>query len=493
MLRQQESSPAAVPSCRPRSVYYDPGSHSNSQLLLSTTLLAPATTRSHSHQNLALSPAVPPTSTAPPHCSIGLTTAAASDNLYTPAKISSSSSSYSYTGMSHPTLVTQLSIASPCAADSPSPVERDGAGRTLLVDGAHSNSNGSCFLPTKSSGCDNEFTTNRLTTLPTKRTTETDATFQSTAGGNHYNSVFACTSGSASMKDIPPAVYVDSRKPHLRCQPPPYLPVTTSGSSLSVSRQYQQQSKLHFRLMGSISNPEFSILPEVMVNSAEKRTQSSSNLYDRVVKSCSVAPIEAQDVSPSREKLNTLSHHVYSSFDESIANQPAASMGYLTLYSGPKMSSDSGSTTSHPMFNIVQKILFEMAEKLNLTSPHIQSVINSVYSNNVSRMSPSPERKSRDRSTSSSYSLIDMPTGSSMEPSAENVLKELDVDIEDKPFDIKFGVPVQGYMTLQYRASQLKSGSAHSGLKQARDCHVLKVNRECIVLVVRHHGCFYAS
>ena len=451
-------------------------------------MFVPATTRSHSHQNLALSPAVPPKSTAPPHC-IGSLTAAPSDHLYTPAKIVSTSSSYtSYTGgsggPSQPTLVSQLSIASSCAAESPSPVERDGVGRSLLDGKAHNKSSGSSSVPVNSCNIvESSANSNRVSvnTSPPKHTSKSDVPYPNTSS-SHYNTGFPPTSIS-SKKEATPTVYVDSGRPHPQpplqqslWQQPSHLPVTSSGGSLSISRHHHHPSKLHHRFMGSVSNPEFSVLPEVMVN-PEKRTQSSSNLYDRILKP-NVAPIEAQGVSPSREKLNTLSHHVYSSYDESV-NHPTTSLGYLPLYTGPKAFPDSAScisSTSHPMFNIVQKIIGEMAPRLNLTAAHIQSIIDSVHSDDSS--STPRQDGNTSTSSSSSHSIIDVPTSIGIEPCAESVLKELDVDVDSQPFDTKLGVPSSGFMTLQYRARRKQLSGVHSRMKQTERWHILKVNTD---------------
>ena len=457
-----------MPCRRPKSVYYDQLPH----LLSANTLpFLPATTRSHSHQNLALSPAVPPISTAPPHC-IGLLSAAASDHLYTtPAKISYSSYT-SGSSMSQPTLVSQLSIASPCAADSPSPVERDGVGRTLLP---YSGTTSCCSsLPaskvnTSIATCTNEYNavgnSDRPNTSPTKHVTRTDAPYLSTSSIHYSGSDSFIATSSNLIKDTTPTVYVDCGRPHPH--PRTHLPVTSSGSSLSIAR-----SKLQHRLMGSNSNPEFPILPEVVQHmNPEKRAMSSSSLYDRTVKS-SVAPVEAQAISPLREKLNTLSHHVYSSFDDNF-NQPATSLGYLTIYSAPKSLSDRGSGTSHPVFNIVQKILHEMAQKLNVSADHIQALVNSVYSNDSS----SPTEHSGNLTKTRPHSLSDVPTSIGIEPSAESVIAELNVEVGEKPLEVKFGVPAAGYMTVFYQATRKRSSPKHSGIKQTETSHILKVSR----------------
>ena len=421
-----------------------------------------------------MSPAVPPVSTALPHC-VGSLSAAASDHLYTtPAKISYSS----YTGsvVSQPTLVSQLSIASPCAADSPSPVERDGVGRTLLT---HSSTSCCSSLPVNkisSTSTTTDYamsTTDRQNTSPTKHLARTDAPSYSSTSNKQYSSSNSFTATSSSLiKEATPTVYVDSGRPHPH--PRTHLPVTSSGVSLSISR-----SKFQHRLMGSNSNPEFPILPEVMPHVIpEKRASSYSNLYDRTIKS-SVAPAEAQHISPSREKLNTLSHHVYSSFDENF-NQPATSLGYLSIYSGPKSLSDRGSGTSHPVCNIVQKILLEMAQKFNMTPEHIQSLTNSIYSNDVSKVSSLPEYSGSQTKTRP-HSLSDVPTSIGVEPNAENVLAELNVEVGEKPFELKFGVPAPGYMTVQYQATRKRSSPIHSGIKQTEDCHILKVGSDLII------------
>lgn len=201
----------------------------------------------------------------------------------------------------------------------------------------------------------------------------------------------------------------------------------------------------------------------------EKRALSYSSLYDRTVKS-SVAPVEAQAISPSREKLNSLSHHVYLSFDENF-NQPATSLGYLTIYNGPKSLSDRGSGTSHPVFNIVQKILQEMAQKLNVTQEQTQALINSIYSNDLS----SPPEQSNGQAKARPHSLSDVPTCIGVEPSAESLLAEMNVEVGDKPLEVKFGVPAAGFMTVQYQATRKKSSPLHSGIKQTEASHILKV------------------
>ena len=482
-LRHQESSPPTVPCRRPRSVLYDQPPH---LLSASTQPFLPATTRSHSHQNLALSPAVPSVSTAPPpHCVGGSLSAAASDHLYTtPAKISYSSYSgggggggSSGSSVCQPPLVSQLSIASSCAADSPSPVERDGVGRTLLP---HNSTTSRCSSSLPASKVSTSSTTveynattaasDRLNTAsPTKHVTRADAPYSS-ASHNQYSGTGSFTATSSNMvKDATPTVYVDSGRPHPH--PRTHLPVTSSGGS-SLS------SKLQHRLMGSNSNPEFPILQEIPQHmNPEKRAMSSSSLYERTVKS-SVAPVDAQAISPSREKLNTLSHHVYSSFDENI-NQPATSLGYLTIYNGPNsLSADRGSSdpgTSHPMFSIVQKILHEMAQKLNVTPEHTQSLINSIYSNDLSLSLPPAEQSSN---KARPHSLSDVPTCIGIEPSAENLLAEMNVEVSEKPLEVKFGVPAAGFVTVLYQATRKRSSPMHSGMKQMEASHILKVRRK---------------
>lgn len=379
--------------------------------------------------------------------------------------------------MCQPPLVSQLSIASSCAADSPSPVERDGIGRTLLP---HNSTTSCCSSSLPASKVSTSSTTveynattaasDRLNTAsPTKHMTRTDAAYSS-ASHNQYSNTGSFTATSSNViKDATPTVYVDSGRPHPH--PRTYLPVTSSGGS-SLSSKFQH------RLMGSNSNPEFPILPEVPQHmNPEKRAMSSSSLYEQTVKS-SVAPVDAQAISPSREKLNTLSHHVYSSFDENF-NQPATSLGYLTIYNGPKsLSADRGSSgpgTSHPMFSIVQKILHEMAQKLNVTSEHTQSLINSIYSNDLSSSSPPAEQSSN---KARPHSLSDVPTCIGIEPSAESLLAEMNVEVSEKPLEVKFGVPAAGFVTVLYQATRKRSSPMHSGMKQMEASHILKVRRK---------------
>ena len=374
--------------------------------------------------------------------------------------------------MYQPPLVSQLSIASPCAADSPSPVERDGVGRTLLP---HNSTTSCCSsLPASkvntSSTIANEYNAtiavDRLNASPTKHVARTDAPYSSTSH-SQFSSTSSFTATSSSLiKDATPIVHVDSGRPHPH--PRTHLPVTSSGgSSLSITR-----SKFQPRLMGSNSNPEFSVLPEVVQHmNPEKRAMSYSSLYDRPAKT-SIAPVEAQAISPSREKLNTLSHHVYSLFDENF-NQPATSLGYLTIYSGPKSLSDRGSGTSHPVFNIVQKILHEMAQKLNVAPEHTQSLINSIYSNDSS----SPPEQSNSQTKTRPHSFSEVPTCIGIEPSAESVIAELNVEVGEKPLEVKFGVPAAGFMTVQYGATRKRLSPVHSGIKQTEASHILKVRR----------------
>ena len=519
-LRQQESSPASIPCRRPKSFYGDPanngnepagGGRTNSQQFLSavatSSAFVSATTRSRSHQDLAVS-----TAPLPPHSSgVGIpsTAPSSSDHVHAPAKIVTSSSSSSYSSYSSkPTPVTQLSIASPCAADSPSPVERDGVGRTLLNESVATHSKhssgggGGCSLPV-TTGCSSsnaESTSNNsrmsLSSPPNKHVTKlTDTHFPATNSSNSQLYGTSFTSLSGGKVETTPTVYIDSGRPHPRHTPqlqqsvPHHFPLTSTAGSLSVLRHHQ--SKLHYRLMGSVSNPEFPNIPEVMV-SAEKRAQSFINLYDRAIK-VSIAPIEAQSITPFRERLNTLSRHVYSSFDEGN-NQPTTSLGSMSLCSSSlkTLSNSDGArgepvvgcvtaAQSHPVYTVVDKMLHEMGQKLKLSAADMKSVIDSVYISDSS-LSPEHSGTSQSQTKLSSSSHVIVPKSLEAVECAESVLKEYDVDIDEKPFDVMFGVPSSGYMTLQYRASRKKSSTQRSGGKQLAG-DLLKVSRHVVYTV----------
>jgi hypothetical protein len=64
-----------------------------------------------------------------------------------------------------------------------------------------------------------------------------------------------------------------------------------------------------------------------------------------------------------------------------------------------------------------------------------------------------------------------------VEPSAESVLAEMNVEVGEKPLEIKFGVPGTGFVTVLYQATRKRSSPVHSGMKQMEASHILKVRR----------------
>lgn len=391
----------------------------NSNDSMFTSLLVPALdsktftnrVRSRSNQNLASSGGLSQNFfTAAPHVTCSGSLAFSSSPLHcAPSTMNSMLSMSSSLCSTRPTLITQLSQASSSVADSPSPVERDGLLSTNSTKSDVSLRNNNTLVPSKNSELKPlELHANRVA-LDSRRT-EHDS------------------NGIGTQHEKSPRL-VSSAVPH-------YMGSSAHHSSLSLRKQQPHHS---------ISNPEFPLTTtHISVNQAD-RTHSYDDLYAQRKK----PPFHPTDeVSPSREKINSLSSHICSSLDQNWAmtlSTYASSGSYQHLLEDTSLNSGSS-----PVCEVMQRIIKVTTPLLNFNQAHIQTLMElsstagsqSGHKDYVLVGAPS----SLNTTCGSSFAEVEPVHDSPM-----SYLNKLGYKLIDKPLTVHFGVPLEGYMTLTFK------------------------------------------
>lgn len=341
-------------------------------------------TRSLSNQNLSYG------FTAQPHTCSGSVAPTNSQLLVAHAQMNSGLSPSS----ARPTLIKQFSQASPCAADSPSPVERDGV-------------------------------------LP------------------HSSSYKICSSQASVEVTMATEVVADAAELFSACDRSKAAPKKTRkvlkdkhylDASLHSSVSFQGKLAPNH----SHSNPEFPLLTQISMKQTE-RTHSYDDLYSKCKRPPFHSQAEESEVSPSREKINSLSSQIYSSLDQ---NGALALSSYAT---GPyqhilKDEVCTNGSESNPMCEVMQRIINVTTPLLNLNQAHIETL--------------------KHLSSACNQTTVHRPVSCCAVSSAEHVgdhvydspathLLSLRYKLIDKPLTVAFGVPCDGYMTLTFELVDL--------------------------------------
>lgn len=355
--------------------------------------------RSQSNQNLASGGGISPSSfAAQPHM-CGGSLAPTTNQL--PAPINSIMSPSSLLAIERPTLIKQFSQASSCAADSPSPVERDG-----VSSGSSNNSKGKNSLSLKSAEV-------------------------------QYTSELDADTSERFVGDDRPRTYPE-KSTHLQkkaAKDQQYL-----GAALHSSLPFRSNKAAPNH---SHSNPEFPLTTHISMNQTE-RTHSFDDLYTKKRR----PPFQAQaedKVSPSREKINSLSSHIYSSLDQNLAT----TLSSFTTGSYHHILKDSSNPEANPVCEVMQKIIDVTTPLLNLNQSHIQTLM---------RLSGACNQSCRHREARSLSSYVSHNSSTSHFAEEESVhespvacLLDLGYKLVEKPLTVAFGVPSEGYMTLTFR------------------------------------------
>ena len=286
--------------------------------------------RSHSNQNLASGSAFSPSSfMAKPHTCSGALALTNSQAHVTSALIGSG---LSLSPASRPTLIKQFSQASSCAADSPSPVERD------------------CVK-----GKSKELSQSQRNSVEIQYSVESDSP------GPVAPEQFP---GSDRLR-LSPEKSVQSKQQRTTGKREQYLGAPSQHSSMPPPRSKPAPSHSH-------SNPEFPLTAHISMDKTE-RTHSYDDLYSKRRKPPCQALAESK-ISPSREKINTLSSQIYSSLDQSLSvmlPSPFTSGSYQHILKDSVTTSE-----SNPVCEVMQKIITSVnMPSLNLTPAHLQTLM----------------------------------------------------------------------------------------------------------------------
>ena len=465
--KNPKKAPSSIPKLtnpRPHSFYMENDDHSSEIILTSScvsgslSLLAPTLppsqpTPPHTSPLTAPSPGLSPSSTAQAHTCLGTTASSASTiPLY------NTTSSFNSTSVSpassRPTLMTQLSLASACTADSPSPVERDGIG------GAKNWTNGSCVgmhsvsllyssQERLSNGrCDDLFVRNKTASTMTAEQGAISESVEDSSSTTRSSVNDYFQFGSYPLKDV---------EVH-RTQ----LERLRSSSSFLQQKKYsaenrsQQHTKRHpvpLYLAESISNPEFPLTNHCSLKSSTERARSYGDLYTtnsdrRDIPALPVVKpktnLETKAISPSREKLNTISHHVCTSLEQNWCGK--------TMKSSLTCSGSMVGIKLNPVYDIVQKILNEIAPSYSLSQEQMQMIIDSVSTTPTFHVTQEHETSS----ANSSMNVVSL-SGSAVYGSCREGLADVGYVMEEHPYNVR--LESEGYMALYFR---VKRKSGHS-------------------------------
>lgn len=359
--------------------------------------------RSQSNQNLASGSGLSPSSSvAQPHTCSGSFAPTTSQLQVSPASINSFLSVSPSEG--RPNLIKQFSQASSCAADSPSPVEKDGV------------------LSSANSKAKSELSQARLNSIEVKYTTDTDTT---------TSELFTVDD---RYKTLPEVAASHSAKTAIKDQH--YLGVGTLLQS-SAAPYRSKPAPNH-----SNSNPEFPLMTHFSMTHAE-RTQSYDDLYKKQQRK---SPSQVDDkISPSREKINSLASQIFLSLDQ---NWAATLPSYATGSYQHILKDSTSSPEANPACELMQNIINVTTPLLNLNQAHIQTLMQ------ISSACSQVNAKQEDVSYSS-LNLCSMPLdstdGETVYDSPVAYLLSLGYKLVDKPLSVIFSVPCEGHMTLTFK------------------------------------------
>lgn len=410
-LTKQIASMDSTHSYRPHSMIIDyPASFSSKEE--STSDPAPRTlqqpngnisrVRSLSNQNLA---SLGVSFAAQPHTCSGSMAPTTSQLQVTPAAISAGLSLSTLFG--RPKLIKQFSQASPCAADSPSPVERDGV------------------LPSSSSYRNKSNSVQKMGSVEVQYSTDMDA--------DRVTQISTTDHSKAAPKQI-----ASSR----RClKDKQYLDASLHSSVPSRSKVAPNHSH---------SSPEFPLTASM---GQTERTHSYDDLYSKRRQPQFQPQAEENEVSPSREKINNLSSQIYSSLDQNWATTLSS---YATNSYHHLLKDGCVSSEPNHWCEVMQKIIQVTTPLLHLNQAHMRTLISSACSNT--------QQEAR-----SSYTSLDFSShcseGDEVHDSPTSHLLNLGYKLVDKPLTVSFGSPYEGHMTLTFELMDLRPQKRDALLK----------------------------
>ena len=411
-----------------------------------TTLQVPnGRTGSHSNRKLVSGGLSVDSSIAQPHTCSGALAPSTSQFHVSPAPVNSAVS-MSSTCLGRPQLIAQLSQASSCVADSPSPVERDGVwsstgNKTELTPAL----NASSFGPS----------TSEVQSLEPLVTLGTD-----TQTPKHLS-----MNDDRTNKPAKKTNHLQATAPH---NDKHYL-----GTALR-SHVSQQNKVAPYH---SHSNPEFPLTTHMSV-SQNDRTKSYGDLYSKNQKQPQppVNTSSESKISPSRERINDLSSLIYSTFDQTWAT----TLSSYTTTACPG---------SNPVSEVMQKII-NVIPLLNFKQAHLQTLMELASTFNQS----SGHQDSK--SMGLSYSSLSTTICSESKPVHESLathLSSMGYKLTEEPLTVTFGVPHEGHMTLTFRlvgqspqmkTALLKVSACCNNWSNQILCSVYISTREVIILIV---------
>lgn len=344
--------------------------------------------RSQSNQNLASDSGFSrSTFAAQPHTCAGLFAPTTTQLQVSFAPISPVMSISSDSTGGPPSLTKQFSQASSCAADSPSPVERDGV----------------------------------LSCGPRNSLGKAESSMKPVEVRCRIESDDTCAASGNDRHTLPQEKLTMSRT-----KDQSFL-----GSSLKSSLPYRSKvAPLH-----SHSNPEFPLTAHLSMSQTD-RTHSFDDLYEKQSRSQLNAKAK---VSPSREKINSLSSHIYSSLDQ---NLKAITQHVLKKSGGSP-------TEGNPLCEVLQKIIHVTTPLLHLNQAHIQTLMH--LSAACSQGSSHEFLGMYSSLNSSTVSPSSLPEEETVYDSPVAYLLSIGYKMVEKPLTVVFGVPCEGYMTLTFR------------------------------------------
>lgn len=375
--------------------------------------------RSHSNQNLASGSAVgagggsgsgfsPSSFFALPHTCSGSLAPPSNQVHVSPA---TSSVGLSLCSSSRPpNLLKQLSQASSSAADSPSPVERDGVKEKSKELGQTQRNSVQIHCPKESEPTPDVFPVEERPRLSPEKSP-------------HH----------------------PSKRGSKREQ---YLGTPPFSSSATVPLR-PKVAPCH-----SHSNPEFPLTTSHMSMDRNDRTLSYDDLYTKQRQH----PCRTQSenkVLPSREKINNLSCQIYESLDQNW--QPM-----LAPYtSGSYQHILQESTSPNPICEVMRRVITSVTvPPLNLSKVHLQTLMDlCCHTNTPQNKSYSLLHSSMTNSFSEREKIYDSPVA---------YLLSLGYRIIEKPLTVSFGVPSDGYMTLIFQLEAAESGKKKALLKVSK-------------------------
>ena len=312
-------------------------------------------------------------------------------------------------GLTRPTYITQLSIASASSANSPSPVERDcGIQKTWSTDSRNQNPQAHYYsMPSTFTTADPLIGT--LTAVPSIQHSSLAYNSMGCGQQNRLGDILhACKTSpggeSTTVKITPAAQLSNHRRPHRKLKGLHQAASLDSCSEISFSSSYRPFSASDFPLTATSQVHQ-------------DRTKESEICKNTLPLPRSSAPVETLTPSPSRERINSLAHCITNSLE--------------SLFSG---------NGDEPASNVAQKLSEGAAQMVNLTPKELNSILVSVSKPPHTKSYCPPDLTSE---------IPHLTTGTADHPA--EALREIGLCIEDHPREIRMCDPLPGYMSVVFK------------------------------------------